>query len=273
MSYQHPEDFSFDTFPGLDAELDAAYAQQASVDQWQTTNEGLAEVSRSVRSSTESPEVKHWALRQLPMAILSWENYAGWGIDTPQDVFTDTGDFSPDLVGKLTHLYEAQEALRRLPEYTPSGEQIGDAMSLVLIPWEAIRTKLQTDGFSDWVNSLRAWQGYTEDDEGKISERMSFCKSINERIYRQPNLPTSDLLTMDDYLDYKIASDGPWGMMLMQTSIDAGSTATINKSPDQLTQDGTQPLEIGGYDVGSMGIIEWLAFTLQENPGAVAKRQ
>lgn len=74
------------------------------------------------------------------------------------------------------------------------------------------------------------------------------------------------LLTASQYLDKKIAEDGPVGVMLMQTSKEAGIDRLKGQSPDQMTDNGTKHLEMDGNNIDAMGVFEWLALTFQKDP-------
>jgi len=98
-------------------------------------------------------------------------------------------------------------------------------------------------------------------------------------IYRNPKAPhyyttnhssEPEWLSAHEYLTQRVAKDGPWGVILTQTSNDAGMSSMVGKSPDELTAQGTQHLEVRGQRVDGLGVLEWLAMTLQHIPAELS---
>lgn len=211
-----------------------------------------------------SAEVQSWVNTELANVANyfgTWQNYDGQlGVDKSVSL----GELSagnPNLASKLTHLYEAKEALLSSGETTPEGTNVGETMRLAVVPWQEMRNHL--NDFDEWVDKLREAQGLDEEDY--INEDLIAAIKGNTPFYRDPEDP-SQLLTASQYLDKKIAEDGPVGVMLVQTSDDAGIDRIKGQSPDQMTGDGSEHLELSGSNVDSMGIFEWISLTLQTDP-------
>src|SRR3990167_10936851 len=135
-------------------------------------------------------------------------------------------------------------------------------MHLAIIPWQEMRNHLAD--FDQWVDALRTTQGVTSNGD-YINENLLGAIKSDQPLYRDPASPFQ-LLSPSQYLDRKIAEDGPWGVMLAQTSPQAGIDRLKGQSPDQLTENGTRHLEIAGQMVDSMGVFEWIALTLGQDP-------
>jgi hypothetical protein len=138
-------------------------------------------------------------------------------------------------------------------------------MRLALVPWQEMRNHL--NDFGEWVDGLREAQGL--DSEDYINEDLLAAITGNKPFYRDTDNP-SQLLTATQYLDKKIAEDGPVGVMLVQTSDDAGIERLADQSPDQMTGDGSQHLELSGSNVDAMGVFEWISLTLQTDPAQLS---
>ncbi len=118
--------------------------------------------------------------------------------------------------------------------------------------------------FGDWLKTMRDRQGITKNNDVVIEQLITAIGS-NQPLYRAVS-QSSQLLTVEEYLESKIAEDGPWGVMLAQTSNLAGFRSIVGQSPDEMTVGGTRHLQLVGQHVDAMGIFEWLALTLQEDP-------
>jgi hypothetical protein len=215
-----------------------------------------------------SSEVQVWAseaLNNLSNYFDTWQNYDGQlGVAKSVSV-GELAANNPNLVSKLTHLYETKQALLASGESTPEGTNIGETMRLALVPWQEMRNHLSD--FDEWVDGLRNAQGL--DSEDYINEDLLAAIKGNSPFYRDSVTP-SQLLTASQYLDKKIAEDGPVGVMLVQTSDAAGIERLVGQSPDQMTSDGSQHLEVAGSNVDSMGVFEWIALTLQSDPAQLS---
>ncbi len=211
-----------------------------------------------------SGEVQSWANNELADVgnyFDTWQNYDGQlGVAKSISVGELTAS-NPNLAGKLTRLYEAKQALLASSETTPNGVNVGETMRLAIVPWQEMRNHL--NDFDEWVDGLREAQGLDEEDY--INEDLVAAIKGNTPFYRDPENP-SQLLTAGQYLDKKIADDGPVGIMLVQTSDDAGIDRIKGQSPDQMTGDGSEHLELSGSNIDAMGIFEWISLTLQTDP-------
>lgn len=251
---QHPSsEFSFDLYPGLDAELDAALERNqadgiASPEVLATR--GLEHAINDTLNRTRpnglhvSPEVHTWADARLEQAKQKWSRH-------DSIVLPDLEASHPNLATVLTRLYEAQKALAASGRSTPNGVPIGGTMSIVLIPWQLFRDH-SAENLTDWLNPLRL--------DDNISQGDYMNTDLGHAIKNSRPLYGSQ--SARDYLDAKIASDGPWGIGLIQTSDEAGLQNLFGQSPDDLRAG----INVDGHDVGQLGIYEWLATTLQEDP-------
>ena len=74
-----------------------------------------------------------------------------------------------------------------------------------------------------------------------------------------------------EYLNQRIKQDGDWGIILAQTSDEAGLERLVkgspsDRTPDKLTDNGSTNFIVAGQKVDGMGIFEWIALTFQEDP-------
>lgn len=138
-------------------------------------------------------------------------------------------------------------------------------MRLLVMPWQAISD--HRANLDNWIRRMRLIQ-----DVRLNSYNIDLLAAITNDLplYRDAGHP-SQLITSSDYLARKIEQDGPWGVILTQTSNQAGlkrivESSTGQRSPDAMTNHGASHFEIAGRAVDNMGIYEWLAVTLQEDP-------
>lgn len=279
--FPRSSEFSFDFYPSLDAELEAAYIRNLARGHAASENiatVGLATVIRNTlqqQPETSLPaEVQKWALKELGGSfndgILSrWQLY-----DSLMPVPTPGLDIlnNPKLVEAYCHLYEAKLALDASPETTPLGKRVGETMHLLLVPWQAF--KEHGERLQEWMTAMRRKQGIASD---VINSSLVDSLQNDTPLYRNPhwaanNTPAPRWLSARAYLEQRIATNGPWGVMLVQTSKHAGLKNFEGKSPNELTDYGYKHFEIAGYPVDSLGIFEWLAFTLQEDPKQLSRR-
>lgn len=218
--------------------------------------------SEAAVSPVASEEIGTWAERDLAEALDGWQPYTDMLTGVPRSVNQLQ---HPNFGETVTRLFEAREALRQSGETTPEGTNVGDTMKLAVIPWQDILNNLQQ--FDTWVESLGSAQDVT--DAYYIGPRPLEAITGNQPFYRDPNDPTT-LITASEYLREKIEKDGPWGIMLAQTSNDAGLASRLGQSPNALTEDGEAHLEVAGYQVDAMGIFEWIALALQRDPSKLS---
>jgi hypothetical protein len=90
---------------------------------------------------------------------------------------------------------------------------------------------------------------------------------------------SDELLSATDYLQERIAQDGPWGIMLAQNGGTPGIVRYRNRTVDQITADTNGRLlfddvirdNVDPLAVDRMGVFEWLALTLQFTPDTQAE--
>lgn len=214
---------------------------------------------------TSSPEVNTWAEQELNRALDGWRKYENDLIAVPDSV-DQLISGNPNFAPTMPRLFEARESLFNSGEKTPSGTNVGKTMRLVLIPWEDMKNSLSR--FDEWAARLRRKQGVAELDDWFGVNLIEAVKN-DEQMYRSPAEPGS-LMTPRGYLETAIAADGLWGVMLAQTSPDAGVESKLGKSPDALTGEGQVRMRLAGQEVDYMGVFEWIALTLQEDPSELS---
>jgi hypothetical protein len=218
-----------------------------------------------------SPEVQSWASAELNNnfadgALGAWQRYEGvLGLTVPNNI-DELLQTNPNLAPTLTRLHETKQALIASGETTPEGLDVGETMRLLVMPWQAISDNRANLG--EWVDRMRAIQGIQSGDY--INDDLLAIITQEQPLYRDAGNP-SQLRTANDYLARKIEQDGPWGVILTQTSDQAGLKRIVegsdeNRSPDAMTNNGAVHFEVAGRAVDDMGIFEWLGLTLQEDP-------
>jgi hypothetical protein len=286
------DSFSFDLYPGLDAELNAAYArnmaQGGETSAEAVAASGIAAAVDEVLQQQEqepdielSAEARQWAEQELSGnfddgALGTWRKYDSlFSVQAPGDLDTLIRD-NPNMATKLGRLHEAKLAITAAADVTPEGLNVGETMHLTVVPWAAFKSNLER--LPEWVKTLRDVQGIAEVDDF-INDAFIAGLKDNTELYRNPiaphffttnNTAAPDWLSARDYLDERIAEDGPWGVLLTQTSQQAGLQNLIGKSPDDLTDKGQKRFEIAGHKVDSLGVFEWLAMTFQHDPSALS---
>lgn len=271
-------DFSFDLYPGLDAELDAAFERNVVMGKAEPGIDvptGLAvAVQNSLQQVPQSPDVltpemHNWAASEVNQSGGNWHALRDQlGVFVPTSI-NELREESKDLDGVLRHLYEAKEALQVSGQHNPEGLPLEDTMTLVLMPWKAMRDNLGAGHFDGFIQRLRLKQGATNNKDF-INDDLHRAIVEGTPIYRDP-LVSGGRLSTAEYLDRRIEAEGNWGVALIQTSEQAGIQSLVGQSPDALTNNGTGHIEIGGHQVDGMGVIEWLALTLQTDPTALSK--
>jgi hypothetical protein len=299
MSNQSPTEFSFDLYPGLDSELDDAYRRniEGGIAPPNDAVSGLASVIGNIIQSPNqigfSQEVSDWAVDEFEYAFHQWIRFHSEDLvympediigpihnmldgtdDAPMNV-TDIEKWLGNNAGEtVTFLHEAKQKFIALDEIkTPEGNEIGPTMNLVLLPWQAFRNHLHD--LTPWVHMLREQQGIDTTDYFNSD----LLKAITEDkpMYRDPR-DVSKLLSAREYLDLRIEYDGPWGIMLAQTSDEAGTKDLVDgdaefRTPDSLTNKGQSRTTMGnGIPIDNLGIFEWLAMTFQEDPSELSSQ-
>lgn len=271
----HSSEFSFDLYPGLDAELNAAYArniEQGNASAEAVATAGIAAAVGNALSQARpdtlsmAAEVQAWAKPELEAATDKWRLYSGVLAGNFDKNYIQ-GLANPNFGATINRLHEAQLALNASGETTPAGERVGETMHLVAVPWKAFKEAI--DNLPQWVSQMRRAQSINEDDY--INDDLLEAIKSDKPIYKSWDNP-GVTYTAREYLDYKISQDGPWGTVLIQTSDEAGVDNWKGQSPDELTHQGTWTPELEGKPVGSMGIFEWLAVTMQEDPRQLSSK-
>lgn len=277
---QHP---SPDIYPGLDDELDAVYERNVAEGLAQpvepvATKELEAVVQEQLKPQIPerelANEIYEWAGPQLKDALSKWDVYDGPGsVPATHDLLARK---NPNFATTMKRLYEAQQALEESGLLTPENLKAAETMRLVLVPWKMIAEDLLSGDpkrFWDTLKSTRSAQGITKEDY--IHDLLKKAIDEGQSIYRDPDDP-SKLLSCGEYLQKKIAQDGDWGIILAQTSNQAGLEMLKGQSPDLMTGNGKKRIGVNGEQGGvahpldSMGIFEWLALTVQEDPSQLS---
>lgn len=207
-----------------------------------------------------APDVHAWATTDFEAT--NWYQYPDQlGLDAPTSL-QELAAVSPNLAPTLARLYEAKQSIVATNEMTPEGQNVGETMHLAFIPWQEISNHLAD--FDFWVKALRDSQGIATQDD-YINENLLKAIKSNLHIYRDPEYP-HQFLTSTEYLERRISIDGPWGVMLVQTSQEAGLERIKGQSPDEMTASGSSHLELGGQLVDGLGVFEWMALTMQRDP-------
>jgi hypothetical protein len=272
----HPQDsseFSFDLYPGLDAELEAAYARNLGQNDpsADVAHSGLAAVVSSNLQQSQpnhlpamAEKVHEWAGPQLKEGLSTWHNYndllSHWTPPNPEHLAAR----NPNFATTMARLYEAHQGLLMSSETNPEGMNIGETMHLVLVPWGEFKAHLPN--LQEFVNELRAKQGLATNTQDYLNDHILNAVQQNTPFYRDPDTNRTGLLTATEYLDRKISQDGDWGIMLVQDSKEAGIDRLKGQSPNELTRDGQIHLVNSGSFIDNMGIFEWLSLTLQKDP-------
>ena len=270
----HPE-FSFDLYGPLDADLQAAYERNVTLGTAEAPENiattGLAAAVEGALGSQTTPNhliglpenIRSWFEDDTSPALERWQNYTdlliGPAIPKSLDELIEN---NPNGAETIEHLYRVRASFNEDPSVTPEQNFFGSTMHTVLLPWKVMRANL--DNFGSLVNLLRSKQGLATQDDF-INQNLLNAIHNDDPIYRDPENPTN-MLRSSEYLDRKIATDGPWGIMLIQTSNKAGLDQLKGQSPDQMTNNGQDHLTFNGFGVDSLGIFEWFALTLQEDP-------
>jgi hypothetical protein len=276
MSGSPGSEFSFDLYPGVNSELDAALAR--NVQRGNATPEVIAAagIAAAVQQSLEesasevvplSSNEHLWADNELNHkggALDKWQKYGHILNFRPASAGEmENSTMGPARYGEvIERLHSAKEALQASGEVTPTGgENIGDTMHLVVVPWEMFRDNL--GDLEVLMKQFRNAQGINKEDY--IGQNIIKSIKGNHRFYKSWDAP-GIVYTAAEYLDHKIKEDGPWGLMLTQTSDEPGVKSLLGQSPDELTGRANHTPVIADQEVGSFGLFEWLALTLQEDP-------
>jgi hypothetical protein len=210
----------------------------------------------------QDKDIEAWALQNIGEAIGKWNGaveFQGtphWtfrGAPVPTDLKSLEAD-CPDFKKTFSSLCEAKKKLLEFGGKTPSGLNIGETMDFVLLPWRFFSYEMSNWGLEDNPSlyyTLIELQGFND-----------FNTEIFENL-RKDNIRYRSSSTPEEYLEEKIARDGNWGIMLMQTSADPGLDpvdepaypATLQKSRD---------LRFLGHNISNLGFFEAIAYSLQE---------
>lgn len=264
FEYSIPEQPLHSQLDGLSEEAKNSLAE---IDPINDVDEILVHMPNpEVRSAFES-----WAESQLTHALDGWNQYSSKIVNLQlPDLLEQLNNRQPNLLDKLDRLYNAKLALSRSIDLTPDNNIVGATMNLVLIPWglfdSCIRWK--NNDFNELLKLFRGAQGsYWKDNftTGLLSTLTS-----DKPIYRQLNSPTY-LVSAHNYLEERILKDGRWGIMLAQTTGQPGTKSMEKVKTSTLLSSANQRLSLEGKYVDAMGILEWLAMTIQENPNRISQ--
>lgn len=256
----------FDIYPKLDRDIQVARGDQTLVDNL------VSEVDNDIaqaRVEKEFPkDSETWASNEVAALSVKWDKYKSHIASVADNVIIkslfdhENTSFSTD---KINRLYQAKKRFLTVNLFLPNQEnkRVGEEMDLVAIPWQEYWGHIEDTHFVDWLADLRKTQGIAAEDS--IDDDLIAAVWTNKPLYRHPANP-SQLISAREYLGYRLSTDGPWGVMLMQTGKGAGYEQMTAQSPDDLTSLGMRHLEVAGHAVDGMGIFEWLALTTQENP-------
>lgn len=269
MTTPPSSEFSYDLYPGLDADLEAALARNIAngiADAGKVATSGLANAVSERLNDFADTEAKHWAAGELYNAAQKWHRY-DLSPDSRRSLGQGYDPRSPNMIRQVEKLFEAKQDFTNSGYTTPEGTPIGETMKLIMVPWQHFKDHL--DDIPTLLRQMRQTQGITNDDylNNDLISAINFAKPM----YQSPHQP-GHLISALHYLDMKIAQDGAWGVMLAQTSNEAGLEHLKQQSPDQLTTSGgvSDNLRLKNIPVDSMGIFEWWAITLQEDPSQLS---
>ncbi len=224
---------------------------------------GSEQTEPAARSGTEA-----WAIQDISEAIESWHEavmYQGqphWDFkDNPVPTsFKEFKESHQNFNQKFRALCKAKKDLTEFGETpegrTPEDNNIGDDMHFLLIPWGYFAreiTQTAANGPS-LKSSLIELHGFNDFE----MEAVENLKADNV-MYRLGG----SALGPEAYLNERIAREGPWGMMLAQTSYDPGLMVRENTSPSFVSLEDSRQLSIAGQSVSALGIFEEMAFSLQ----------
>lgn len=246
---------------------------KAVMDSLVNVKEASVEIATSIEPSKNKlenlpPDIRNWVKIELSSnkynGILSWEKYNRYFKQPAPTTIEQIAADNPNFEKTITRLYEAKQILMASEETTTFGENIGDWMHLVLVPWEEFAN--HRHAFSFWLKELRHTQGLTTLPKTDFINHQILEAIYNDNRYLYRDYDSIFLLTVKDYLDKKLEVDGPWGVILMQSGANPGVMSQQDFNPDQLTHRGHAQTEVSGVPVGAAGIFEWLAQTLQYDP-------
>ncbi|MDO8591810.1 MAG: hypothetical protein Q7R60_02730 [bacterium] len=283
-----------DIYPGLDEELEAVYRRNVAEGRAKPAEDvavpGLETVVDEQLQQRKpelnlSQEAASWARNELENhgALEKWLPYhQAIEQDIPNllDVLLEG---SPNLAPVIEKLYKAKQDLTASGEVSPEGLNIGETMRLVLMPWRTIKDNLER--LPEWIKEMRDTQGIATEDDYFNGDLLKALQGDVE-LYRNPiaghffatnGTTAPKWITAKQYLEQRIATEGDWGVMLVQTSDDAGLKRLVEgpdeqRTPNALTNSGTVHFKVANHDVDAMGIFEWLSVTFQEDPSKLSSR-
>lgn len=174
---------------------------------------------------------------------------------------------NPNFDTTTERLYRSLAALKESGETTTEGVPVADTLEPLLIPWGVFRAALEQDrdrpfdnivGFVNIIRSDREGDGNTSPIQydglsTEYGELFPLAYSGQQG--------SDQLLTLSDYLDSKIAQDGPWGIMLTQVGKEA-DVASLVANQEHLTGQSELPT-VAGVHVDKLGVFEWLTMVAQ----------
>lgn len=235
-----------------------------------TLSEGDEEIK-----DPETEAVRESIIEEINTAIESWRKYGGVdGLRLPRDI-EQLSRFNRDfdgLIEKLTAVKLEMIKFGRTQEgMMPDGTNIGETLHPVLIPWEFFAHHAGSGTLPKALKLLREKQSIEEHvlDYPFMIGRENLAGDKDVTYFPQSSLT---------YLRKKIGDDGWWGIFLIQS-----------QEPYKPLADGLMPetkikkiknyrgdwernepdvkfRRMNGYDIDMLGLYEWLALTLQEEP-------
>jgi hypothetical protein len=228
-----------------------------------------------------SAEAASWARVELDNnfadgALGSWDRYSARLGQTVPRTAEELLQVSPNLATRFENLYRAKQDLIASNEATPEDLNVGETMKLVLMPWRTLKDNLHR--LPEWIKELRDIQGLATSNDYFNDDLLAALQNGTE-MYRNPvpGMTSRSYVSAEAYLDHKLTTDGDWGVILAQTSDHAGLKRLVEgpaeqRSPDALTNNGSEHFKVADHDVDHMGILEWLSLTFQEDPSKLSSQ-
>jgi hypothetical protein len=229
------------------------------------------------------PEVRTWAEAELddPItgAFASWHKYNTL-LSSSVPSMDSLLEEDPHIGEKLNYLFHAKALLRGSDRMHKVGN-ISESMHLVAIPWLDFQNNLSS--FESWMYGMRTKQlpKVPNADEMSVTLKVQL-RPDGDPMYRNPKLALYDvpdntdafeLQTASEYLADRVSESGAsgWGVMLVQTAVQANVPLLAGQSANDLTFNGLDHLTGPfGIKTDALGIFEWLALTLQSDPQKLA---
>ncbi len=276
MSLSDSPEFSFDIYPGLDADVEAAYTRNVEAglaEPGVIAQDGLVTAVNNTLNPPADPNTAYahaenipvWAESSIERAHDKWDPYKNVLSTPPPNIYELLeGDSRLDL--RIRSFDRFREEVNNTSEVTPNDEALH--MRIVLIPWKDMRDNLST--FDQFVKQLSQAQGKATSDDYINENLLAAIKNDHPLYFQDIQAGNRHTVSATEYLDDRIKRDGPWGVMYAQINDQAGLKSLVGKSPDDLTNRGRENLRVLGAPAGRLGIFEWIALSLQEDPSTMS---